>query len=377
MASKCVFDDLVGQERVAAFLKRAVSDGTVSHAYLFVGPPGTGKKSTARALACALMCDDGGCGACRECRQVRAGSHPDVRYFEPEGSEYVVRQVREEMVHWANQSPVQGKAQVFVLGSADALNDSAANAFLKTLEEPPEHMYFVLTANVFAEVIPTIVSRCQVVRFDPVTPSAAVGLLAERTGVGREDAMAALAASAGVVPRALEFLRSPARREVRERLLGVLRDLPVMDGQDVLVAARELLVQAKTPLEDVKERHDAELRERIEFLGKTAGSMAQVKERQKRELSAREREAVGEVLSVTETWLRDALASSEGAVGSVANSDVADDVAEAGSCAGAAACMQALAAVATARKRISYNVSPQLAVEAMLFDIQEALRCPR
>jgi DNA polymerase III subunit delta' len=377
MKPHCVFDDLVGQERIAGFLRRTIEDGTAAHAYLFFGPPGSGKKSAAKALACALLCDDGGCGSCPACRRIKSDAHPDVRIVEPEGVTYIVEQVRDQFIPDVWLKPIEGERKVYIFDRADAFNDSSANAFLKTLEEPPPAVYFILLATVYDKVLPTIASRCQAVRFAALPPSVAIGVLAEKAGAGREEATAALAASGGVVPRALEFLRSPARRAVRERLIGVLRDLPVMDAADVLAAARELLSLVKAPLDEVKGRQEAELRERVEFLGKTAGSLKPLEERHKRELNAKEREGVGEILNVTESWLRDALAAAEGIAELIGNSDVADEVAEAGRCAGPVAVTEAIRAVSEARKRISYNVSPQLAVEVMLFDIQEALTCPR
>jgi DNA polymerase-3 subunit delta' len=374
----CVFDDLVGQERVAEFLRGAVESESVSHAYLFVGPSGSGKRSAALRLACALVCDDGGCGVCSACTRVKRGAHPDVRVFEPTGAaSYLVEQMRDEIVPDVWLAPAEARAKVYVIERADALGESAANAFLKTLEEPPSTVTFVLLAEDFDAVLPTIVSRCQVVHFVTIPPSRAVALLAERTGAGVEEAGAALAASAGVLPRALEFLRSPSRREARERTLQALRDLPTMDGLDVLVSARDLLRSVRAPLDELKERQEAELKDRVEFMGKAAGSLKELEARNRREITAREREAIGELLSVIESWLRDVLAVLAGATAEIVNRDAADDVAAAAESMDLARTIRALAAVAEARRRVSYNVSPQLALEAMLFEILEVRTCPQ
>jgi DNA polymerase-3 subunit delta' len=371
----CVFDDLVGQERVAGFLRTAVESGTASHAYLFVGPHGSGKRSAALLLACALVCEDHGCGACPACARVRRGAHPDVRVVEPAGAAtYLVEQVRDELVPDMWLAPADGHAKVYIIDRAESLGDAAANAFLKTLEEPPAPVTIVLLTDDYDAVIPTIASRCQAVRFSPVPPGTALALLAERTGAGEDEALAALAACSGDVPRALEFLRSPSRREARDHVLAVLRDLPVMDGRDVLVSARDLLREVRAPLDEVKERQVVEVRERVEFMGR-AGVTRELEQKHKRELTAREREAVLEIVAVAESWMRDVLAVSAG-VAEVANRDATDDIATAASCVTPAAIQAGLEAVARARRRVSYNVSPQLAVEAMLFDIQEARTCP-
>ncbi len=375
MNRPCVFDDLIGQQRVADFLGKAAREGTVSHAYLFVGPAGAGKKTAAKAFACALFCDDGGCGACSECYRIKRGLHPDIRIVRPEGAAtYMVAQIR-EIIHDVNLKPVETSHKLYIIEGADVFNDGSANAFLKTLEEPPDDVTIILLAHSFDSVIPTISSRCQVVRFRPVPPSLAEGIIVERTGADAGQARAALAAAGGVIARACEFLDSATLRQARERVLTVLKDLATMDGHDVLLAARDLLAAVKAPLEEVKALQAEEIREREEFLGGSAGKT--VADRHKRELTAKEREGIAEILNVTESWLRDCLAISLGAGDMVSNVDARDAMDEVGAVITAPAATRALAAVKETRKRVSYNVNPQLAIEAMLFDIQEVLICPR
>lgn len=373
--SRCVWDDLVGQERVSKFLRTAVENDRVSHAYLFVGPPGAGKHTAAKAFACALFCDDHGCGSCGTCVRVRRGAHPDVHDIEPEGAAgYLVEQVREVMRD-ASLAPIEGPHKVYIIQSADLFNEGSANAFLKTLEEPAADVVIILMAHIYDAVLPTISSRCQVVRFRRLAPQRAVELLCEQTGASPEDASAALAASGGVVARARDFLASPSRQEARGAILRALKDLSAGDELDVLVAAKELLSAVKAPLEDVKTAQAEEVAQRSEFLGK--GASKQLEERHKRELTAREREGIGEVLNVAESWLRDCLTISLGVGDLAANADDYDAMEEVGAVMTTGAATKALKAVGEARRRISYNVSPQLAIEAMLFDIREVLRCPR
>lgn len=371
-----VFNELAAQPRVSAFLRSAIASGRVSHAYLFVGPPGAGKKTTAKAFAAALFCGEKGCGSCAACSRVRRGVHPDVHVISPEGAAgYLAEQVR-DIVHDASLAPIEGPYKFYLVESADLFNDSAANAFLKTLEEPPGDVVFVLMAHSYEAVMPTIASRCQVVRFKRLAPSEGLALLREKTGAEADDAAAALAATGGVVPRATEFLRSPARRAARDTIVRTLKDLAAMDDLDVLTAARELLTAVKAPLEEVRVAHATELAERQEFLGSRVSTKA-VEERHKRQLTAREREGIAEVLNVAESWLRDCLVMSQGVGEIVANLDARDAMEEVAAVMTPAAAVKALAAMNETRRLISYNVSPQLAMEAMLFDVREVLRCPR
>ncbi|MBI5230753.1 MAG: DNA polymerase III subunit delta' [Coriobacteriales bacterium] len=372
---RCVWDDIVGQARVADFLRTAVVTDRLAHALLFVGPPGAGKKTAAKALACAIFCDDDGCGACPVCYRVRHGGHPDVHIVEPEGTAgYMVEQVR-DLTRDVHLAPAEGSIKVYIVESADLFNDSSANAFLKTLEEPPADVVFILLAHAFDSVLPTIVSRCQVVRFRRIPPSEATALLVQQTGTDEQRAGAALAAAGGVVARARDFLESSDRRAARDLILRTLTDLDVMDDLDVLEAAKSLLVAVRAPLDGVKAAHEAEIKEQADFLGK--GALKSLEDRQRRELTAREREGVAEVLNVAESWLRDCLVLGQGVADLVVNTDVSDAMERVAAVITPPASAVALEAVNEARRRISYNVSPQLAIEAMLFDIREVLRCPR
>ncbi|MRS12147.1 MAG: DNA polymerase III subunit delta' [Actinobacteria bacterium] len=370
-----VWNDLVGQRRATAFLKRAAASGTIAHAYLFVGPTGAGKKSAARALACTLFCPDLGCGSCPACRRIHSGSHPDFHLVAPGGvAGYVIEQVH-EMIRDVHLKPIEASHKVYVLEDVGRFNESSANAFLKTLEEPPEDVVIILLADDYDDVLPTIASRCQVVRFSPVAESVARALVVERTGASEDEAKAALAAAGNVIPRAIAFLNSAGRRNARATIMSILKRLTVMDGHDVLLAARELLTAVRAPVEEMKEIQAEEADAAREYLSK--GGVTTMEKRHKRELTAQERDGITEIMSVTESWLRDCLVMAKGMPELVANVDTADATAEVAAVLSVPAALRGLDRVRAARERIAYNVSPQLVVEAMLFDIQEVLRCPR
>ncbi len=251
--TRCVFDDLVGQERVASFMRAAVESGRVSHAYLFVGPPGSGKATAAKSLACAVLCDDNGCGTCGDCYRIRRGAHPDVHLIEPEGAAGFLKEQIEDIIHDVNLSPIDGHHKLYIVKSADLFNDASANAFLKTLEEPPDDVIIVLMAHSFDAVLPTIASRCQVVRFRRIPPSESTAILVAQTGVDTRGS--------GRRARGRRWRRSPRPRLPRQpgpprgprpRSCASSRTCSTPTTSTCSVAAKELLAAVKAPLEDVK-----------------------------------------------------------------------------------------------------------------------------
>ncbi len=240
------FDAVLGQSRALDALKSALKSGSVHHAWLFGGPEGVGKELTAAAFAQALTCPalpDEGCGACASCRRVQSRNHPDVTWVLPEDEAVArgwaaradfdhtpSRDIRVEQIRSLQERlayrPLEAKRKVAVLLSAQAMNQQAQNAFLKTLEEPPADTVLVLVASSPDKLLPTIRSRCTKAHFGPL-PSA---LIAERVKAARkvDDATAHLLAmlAAGSLSRALalDVDGLERRKEVVERFESLGRD---------------------------------------------------------------------------------------------------------------------------------------------------------
>lgn len=360
------------QPRVRDFLSHAVTTGRVSHAYLFVGAPGSGKLDAAWALAQSLLCENDGCGACDACVRVARHTHPDVHVYEPESATgYLIAQVR-DLLEDVALSPIRAPRKVYIIDRAEQLRANTANALLKTLEEPPAHTVFILLGTSTDVMLPTIVSRCQCVPFRMLSTEESTTAVAHATGLAPARCRMAVAVAGGP-SRAIEFLKSAERQEARRQMLRAVDALPRADEADILLAAKDLMGAIRAPLADVKSTQQAVLEQNADYLSR--GALKQLEDRNKRELSARERSGIMEALASVRVLLRDVLMSLEGASDGIVDEDAADIVARLASVTTTAGALGALDAVSAAEKRIARNITPQLTIEVMLFDIRKALVC--
>ncbi|MCF6413057.1 DNA polymerase III subunit delta' [Collinsella tanakaei] len=371
-ANNSLLAQLDTQPRVRDFLERAVRTDRASHAYLFVGAPGSGKLDAAWALAQALLCEQGGCGACDSCIRVARKTHPDVHLYEPESATgYLIAQIR-DLLEDVALAPIRAPRKVYIVDRAEQLRANSANALLKTLEEPPENTTFILLGASTDVMLPTIVSRCQCVPFRMLSTDESTDAVARATGLPEPRCRMAVAV-AGSPARAAAFLKSAERQEARRQMLRAVDALPRADEADILLAAKDLMVAIHAPLADVKSTQQAVLEQNADYLSR--GALKQLEERNKRELSARERSGIMEALASVRTLLRDVLMLLEGAPDGIVNDDVRDIVERLAASTTTAGAIAALEAVGRAEKRIARNITPQLTVEVMLFDIRKALVC--
>lgn len=374
------FDGIFGQPQVREFLRACVRDDRVSHAYLFTGPAGSNKTQAAYALAGALLCPKGAhgprggeCGSCDSCGRVKRRKHPDVRYYEPGGAGgYLVEQIREIVADTA-LAPIRGARKVYILDRVDRLGTSAANAFLKTLEEPPADVVLILLGRTRESVLPTVLSRCQVVPFRHIPATEAAGIVSQNTGAPREQARMAIEACGGSITRAVEFLRARENERLRARaeILGILGSLAHADDWDVIEYARTLLKLSGAPLDEVIAAQEEELAEYADFLAKSA--IRQIEARNKRQVSAKTAEYLRQTVSIIASWLRDVLVTCAGAPELVINVDVRERIEAAAAHTDEARVAAGLAAVARAGESIAYNVSPETCFDVLLFDVREVL----
>ncbi len=365
------FDKVYGQPKVRTFLRSVVATHRISHAYLFTGPAGSNKTQAAYALAQAVVCEKDGCGACDDCQRVKRRRHPDVRYVAPAGaSGYLVEQIR-DIVADCELAPVRAKRKVYIIDRADLLGVHAANAFLKTLEEPRDGVVMILLGRTREAVLPTIVSRCQVIPFRQIPAAEAVGILVQNTGVTSERARVAIQACGGSVSKATEFVRSAERLAYRKRVLEVLESLESADDLDVITMASELVVGAKAPLDAVRTQQQRELEENADFLA--ASALRRLEARNKSVITMKTFEYLYQLTSIIRSWVRDILMVHEGTPELAVNVDVMAQIEATAARVDIAGISAALRCIDQADASMSYNVSLETCIDVLLFDIRKAL----
>ena len=302
-----LYADVVGQPRAVEQLRAAAAAPV--HAYLFVGPPGTGKRAAARAFAASLLCPDGGCGSCRDCRLALAGEHPDLIVFEPKGDRLLVGEAA-EIVRAASRSPAEGRRKVLVLTRFHRIEQFGA-MLLKSIEEPPESTVFVVVADDVPPELVTIASRCVRIDFVPVP----IDLVVERLvaeGVEPDVARSAADASAGNLERARLLASDPdlaARRDAWHRVPERLDDT----GAAVASAVDELMAMIDAAAAPLRARHAEEaaaVQARIEQYGERGSGRKELEDRHKRELRRHRADELRFGLATLAVRYRDAAASS-------------------------------------------------------------------
>jgi DNA polymerase-3 subunit delta' len=342
-----------GQDRAVAQLDAAVPSPV--HAYLLVGPPGSGKLAAAHAFAAALLCPNGGCGTCDVCRRARAGVHPDLIVVEREGAFITVGQAR-EIQRLALRTPNEGPRKVLVLTEFHLARE-AAGTLLKIVEEPPPSTIFVILADHVTPELVTIASRCVRVDFSPLNATELTAILVGE-GVNPEVAAHVAEASGGRLDRARLLASDPGFEARRQAWRGVPRRLD-STGATVAVIAAELVEllssAAQAPLEARHAAERAALAERIERGGARGAGRKELNERQRRELRRVRTDELRFGLATLAAAYRDALVAG--------GSDPK-------------ACLEGIAAIQAAAEALQRNPNELLLLQALLVRLPAGAMMP-
>lgn len=273
---------IIGQEEAVELLQHSLDNPV--HAYLFVGPAGSGKRRAARSFAAALLCSNGRCGTCRDCVLAMSGHHPDVLEFDRVGAAISAEQAG-DIVHAASRSPIESDRKVLILDEFHLLDSRAAASLLKAVEEPPASTVFCILADQVPDELITIASRCVRIPFRSI-PDALIARALEADGLDADEAAEVARAAAGDLDRARLLATDPSLAERRQVFASIPHRVDGT-GARVVQLVDELLGLIESAAEPLKVRHAAEweaLEERVKTLGERGAGRKSVEERQKREL---------------------------------------------------------------------------------------------
>ncbi|HSK25751.1 MAG TPA: DNA polymerase III subunit delta' [Jiangellales bacterium] len=383
-----VWDAVVGQT-VVADLERSVADaarvlegepgaGSMTHSWLFTGPPGSGRSVIARAFAAALECPVGGCGECAECRNTLAGSHPDVHHVATQQLSIKVKEVR-ELVPRAALRPSRGRWQIVLVEDADRLGEDAADALLLSVEEPPARTVWMLCAPTAEDIVPTIRSRCRVVQLRTPPTAAVAEHLVAAAGVDRPMAEFAARASQGHIGRARALA---TQEDVRLRRSDVLR-LPfsLADLRTCLDAAASLVEAAKADADrhcddlDAREVDDLKRALGVGSTGRRPRNVdAAVKDLEREQKLRRtrvQRDSIDRALVDVLALYRDVLVVQVGSGLELVNDELRPSVERLAHTSSPESTLRRMEAVVAAREALEANAAPLLALESMALSMRE------
>ena len=380
-----VFDSLVDQDETVAILKEATAAAknnedesqSMTHAWLFTGPPGSGRSNTALAFAAALLCPESGCNHCVNCLTALRGTHADVELIKTEGLSIKIDEVR-ELITRAAWSPSVAKYRVVIIEDADRLTESAANALLKAIEEPGLRTVWLLCAPTLTDVLPTIRSRTR--NLSLRTPSvAAVTRLLEAESIPSQIAEFSARASQGHIGRARYLAKNPTARKSRTDILKL--PLTITDISAAFKCAQLLVDAAKHEAEaDADKRNDLETTALKEAWGQQGTRVVQggakaIKELEKDQKSRQTRmvrDYLDRALLDIATFYRDTLLVQSGSEFGAAliNVDMQREIAIVAANTTAEHTLRKLEAIMRTRTNLSRSAAPLLAVEALMVQLR-------
>ncbi|UWX97562.1 DNA polymerase III subunit delta' [Arthrobacter zhaoxinii] len=377
-----VWDDLQGQDPVVAQLRRGAADARPNHAWLFTGPPGSGRSNAARAFAAALVCEQQdpelrGCGECKSCRTVLAGSHADVASVTTEKVTISIDEAR-ELVRKAQDKPSTGRWRVIIVEDADRMQERSTNVLLKAIEEPPPRTIWLLCAPSPGDVLVTIRSRCRPVglRLPPVEDVAE--LLIRRDAIDPEVALNAARAAQSHIGVAKRLATDEGARQRRESIVRLPLSLWNVSG--AMKAAADLVALAEAEAASSFEQRDAAEKEALlASLGAPAtgtlppalrSQVKRLEEDQVRRAKRSKNDYFDRALTDLLSFYRDVLMIQLGGSGPLVNEGLRRELDEFAAYGSPEQTLMRMEEINTVRRRlVTTNVAPLLAIEAMALSL--------
>ena len=371
-----VWDTLVGQRKAVEALQAAAAGHGMSHAFLFTGPPGSGRSNAAVAFAAALQCAEQppGCGTCHACHTVLAGSHADVSVVRTERLSIGINEVR-DLVRRSALSPIGPRWQIVIVEDADRLTEAACNALLKAIEEPAERTVWMLCTPTVDDVLPTIRSRCRLITLTTPTVEAVAGFLSRTLGVNDALASYAARASQGHIGRARALARDEDTRNRRREVVAIPAQLTslgsCMSRAATLNEVAKAEAEAITTELDARDKADLDTAYGVVERGRRpreyAPALRDMEKDQKTRAKRRHLDVVDRGLMDLVSVYRDAIAVSAGAPGALVNEEIRGDVELLARTGTPEVQLRRIAAIFEAREQmLEFNVQPALALESMM-----------
>ncbi len=377
--SKPIWGELFGQQDAIASLEQAVAHkrDSLNHAWLFTGPPGSGRSNAAIAFAAALVCPDDGCGKCQSCLLAMAGAHPDIEVLATDKVQMSIEEVR-NLVQASQLGGTMSRFKIMVIEDADRMPERTSNVLLKALEEPPPGTVWILCAPSEADMLPTIRSRVRRVALKTPSVEEVADLLVSRDGIERGLALTVAAEAQSHIGMARRLATSPEARARRQATLNAA--LAIDSVSAAIITAENWLDIAKKDVDALTaERDEEELRELKVMLGvqgedrvppHVRADIRNLEEAQKRRATRSSRDGLDRILVDLLSLYRDVLMLQLGSGSALINQGMHEGLTRLANNSTAEQTIAKLGHIEITRERINRNVRDQLALEALAVNLR-------